>query len=235
MTQIATSGLYVLQSSGQKRYASQANRMQIIQFLANMATLVAACVAVYGIHKWRAEHRGAKQIDLAEETLASFYNAQDALAYVRNIAGFSSETEGVVRGEHESEKDYNARKNAAVVFKRFQDQHEVFSKLHALRYRFMATFGKSAAKPFDELNEIVWDVKRAAMRLGRLWARDYFATEEQANKHQEELQQYESIFWAGFDPDPLLPRINACVSTMESTCRAIIEHGLHFDTQRKGA
>ena len=202
--------------------------MQLIQFLASLATLTAACVAVYGIFKWRAEHRGTKQIDLAEETLELFYRAVDAFANVRNPGSFSHETEDVKQVDNERPEDYEARKRASIVFKRFQQEQETFSRIHALRYRFMAVFGKSAVKPFDEIFAIVWDIKRSAMSLGRLWARQNFATEEQAATHRKELDKHEAIFWSGLPDDPLDARISACIKDIEKQCRQIVEYGVTY-------
>jgi hypothetical protein len=202
--------------------------MHLIEFLAHLATLTAACVAVYGVHAWRTEHRGTKQIDLAEETLALFYQADDAIKYIRNPGSYSSETDDVKQGDSESEREFLARKNASIVFKRFQDHNETFSKIHALRYRFLATFGKDATRPFDELNEINWEIKRSAMRLARLWSRNYLHDPEQIASHRAEIDKYEAVFWTGFDDDPLEPRIAACIKNIEATCRGIIEYGAEY-------
>ena len=202
--------------------------MQLIQFLASLATLIAACVAVYGIFKWRAEHRGAKQIDLAEETLELFYRAVDALASIRNPGSFSHETEGVEQAENERAEDFEARRRASIVFKRFQHEQETFSRIHALRYRFMAVFGKDSIKPFDEIFAIVWEIKRSAMSLGRLWARQRFATEEQEAAHRKEVDKYEAIFWSGLPDDPLEARISDCIKDIERRCRHIVEYGVTY-------
>ena len=49
---------------------------------------------------------------------------------------------------------------------------ELFNKLHARRYQFMARFGPQTSTPFDELRASVNDVLIAARRLAKLWATD---------------------------------------------------------------
>ena len=49
-----------------------------------LATGFAAGVAIYGIRSWRREFRGKRQIELAEDVLALFYEARDAITAIRS-------------------------------------------------------------------------------------------------------------------------------------------------------
>ena len=93
--------------------------METVTFLKEISLLIGIWVAIYGIDSWRREHKGKRQIELAEETLALFYEARDVIAYIRNIVSYGSETENIVRGEGEPEEKYEARKQASIVFKRY--------------------------------------------------------------------------------------------------------------------
>ena len=132
--------------------------METIAILKELSLLIGIWVAIYGIDSWRREHKGKRQMELAEETLALFYEARDVIAYIRNIFSYSSETEGIEKGENESEERFEARKQASVVFKRYNERQELFNKIHAMRYRFMAQIGKEKAKPFEELRKIVNEI-----------------------------------------------------------------------------
>ncbi len=112
--------------------------MEILIGLKELALLVGICVAIYGIDSWRREHTGKRQIELAEETLSLFYEAKDAISHIRHPASYVSETDEVVKGENETKKEYDARKSASVVFVRYNSYQELFSKIHSMRYRFMA-------------------------------------------------------------------------------------------------
>ena len=56
----------------------------LLEYLSQSAIIIASITAIYGINAWRREYRGKKDIDLAEETLALFYKAKDAISAIRN-------------------------------------------------------------------------------------------------------------------------------------------------------
>ena len=41
--------------------------METLQILRDLILIVGTCIAVYGIDSWRREHRGKRQLELAEE------------------------------------------------------------------------------------------------------------------------------------------------------------------------
>ena len=197
--------------------------MDWIGTLRDASVLIGTWVAIYGIDSWRREHRGRRQIELAEETLALFYEAGDAIRHIRHPASYSSETESIEKGEHESKTSYEARKNASVMFKRYNDHQELFNRLHAMRYRFMAQIGKDKAKPFDDLRRIVSEIIVSARMLARLWARENFRIEQQWEQHQRSVEKHEAVFWEGLqEEDPINPRLDKIVDDIEKTCREVI-------------
>ena len=197
--------------------------METIAILKELSLLIGIWVAIYGIDSWRREHKGKRQMELAEETLALFYEARDVIAYIRNIFSYSSETEGIEQGENESEERFEARKQASVVFKRYNERQELFNKIHSMRYRFMAQIGKEKAEPFDELRKIVNEIFVSARMLSQLWSRRHFRTQEQEDKHYESIERHEAIFYEGIEEeDPIIPHINKLVDEIEITCKAII-------------
>lgn len=62
--------------------------------IASVAAFIASVVAIYGINAWRREFRGKRQMELAEEVLALFYQARDVIKYTR--------TPMTIRGEGRS-------------------------------------------------------------------------------------------------------------------------------------
>ena len=185
--------------------------------------LIGIWVAIYGIDSWRREHIGKRRIELAEETLALFYEAVEAIKYMRSPASFASETEHVTKQESEDESDYRARKNASIVFKRYQDNKELISKIRSTRYRFMSQMGIEATKPFDDIHGIVSDIQFSANMLARLWARGRYGHKADDEKQDKLIQKHEAIFWSGFgDQDPIDPRLASAIKDIENTCRGII-------------
>ncbi len=197
--------------------------MEWIQVLRDVSVLIGAWVAIYGINSWRREHAGKRRLELAEDALVLFYEARDTIRYIRSPISSSSETEHVEQGKNETKKDWEARKKASVVFKRHNEYQELFSKLHAMRYRFMARFGKKEAEPFEELRRIRNKLLSSARSLARLWAQDEFGDEQDREAHYTRVREREAVFWDdGGDGDPINPQLDALIGKMEKTCNAVI-------------
>jgi len=197
--------------------------MEILITIKELSLLIGIWVAIYGIDSWRREHTGKRQIELAEETLALFYEARDAIAYIRHPFSRGTESDDIERGESESDKNYTARKRANIVFFRYKEHQELFNKIHSMRYRFMAQIGKDDSVPFDELRNLINQIFISAKVLARLWARDHFRTEDAQEKHWNDIEKYEAIFWDGMsEEDPINGKLNDTIKKIESTCNNVI-------------
>jgi hypothetical protein len=119
------------------------------------AILVASGAAIYGINSWRRELKGKKRYELAEETLALFYKAKDIIHAIRSPFGNVDEGKTRTPAPNENPELKMARDQAYVLWERYLRHEETFNNIQALRYRFLAIFGRDAAKPFDYLNAIV--------------------------------------------------------------------------------
>lgn len=192
-------------------------------FLDVIQTTAVIVGLVYGLNAWRREHHGRRRYELAEEVLAVFYEARDRIASIRNFVGFEDGGAGrkVARSETAEEKD--ARDRANVVYARYSDHRQFFSHLQSLRYRFMALFGRDAAKPFDDLARVMNEIFIAARMLARLWA---LKPSEGAagGKLLDDIRRYEQVIWSeGDEGDLVLTRINKAVADIELTCGPIIQ------------
>ncbi|WP_159817602.1 hypothetical protein [Cyanobium sp. Copco_Reservoir_LC18] len=196
---------------------------QFVKFIEQISILVGIWAAIYGINSWRREHRGKRQIELAEDALALFYEARDAIAGMRHPVSFSGELDAIERGEGEPENVFTARRNASLIFVRYERNSELFNKIHAMRYRFMALIGKEQAKPFEDLRNIENDLFQAARMLARLWPRDHFRTKADRDKHFNQIVEFEEIFWGvGGEEDPIEPRIQSVIDEIEAVCSKVI-------------
>ena len=206
--------------------------METLITIKELSLLVGIWVTIYGIDSWRREHKGKRQIELAEETLALFYEARDAIANIRHPASWGSESDNIERGDRELEKDFDARKKASIVFSRYNEHQELFNKIHAMRYRFMAQIGKKESVPFDDLRNIVNEIFLSAKMLARLWALENFRTEEAQEKNWNDIKKHEAVFWDGMsEDDPINGKLEETINKMESTCKKAISgagtvHGL---------
>lgn len=165
-------------------------------------------------------------MELAEEALVLFLQARDAIGHIRSVVGFTGEGTSRTRRENEDPAISVKLDSAYVLIERYNSHSELFSRVFALRYRFIAQFGAEEAKPFDALDGVLQELLIAARVMARLVAfdDDHFATEEQRERHYAKIEQAERVYYASpLDDDPIRPKVDALVATAESFCRAIIE------------
>lgn len=191
-----------------------------------VATCFAAVVGIWGVRSWRREFRGKRQIELAEDTLALFYEAEKAIIAIRSPLGYGYEGETRKQGKNETPEQKAARDRAFVIFERYKEREQVFNKLLSTRYRFMAQIGKTEAEPFEEIRSIINKIFTAARWLADLWSKDIsHYTPERQEKHFETVRKHEAIFWEDAPVDEIGNRIEKAVSDMEQTCNNIIVKG----------
>jgi hypothetical protein len=196
----------------------------IIELITQLSAIIALWVAIYGIDSWRREHIGKKRADTAEEALALIYEAFDAIEQIRHPFSIRDEHNDIKRGERESIEKWQARKDANVVFVRYNKHQEIFNKLHAMRYRFMAQFGAEKAEPLLEVRKVIIEVLSAANTLSRLWPKSDFRTDKQWDEHLALVQKYETKFWSTLsDEDELANRVKLAVKNMEAIAKSEIE------------
>lgn len=197
--------------------------MDIIPLVRDFSVLLAAWMAIYGIDSWRREFRGKRDIELAEDVLALFYEARDAITSIRSPFGYEGEGNSRKAGPNETPEQKKARDRAFVVFERYEKYSELFSRLHASRYRFMARFGRDFARPFDEIRKALNTIFIAARMLSDLWARgSWFPSPEHEQRHEQQRQRHESVFWQ-MGEDEVTSQVDAAVAEIETICSAVIE------------
>jgi len=198
--------------------------MTLDRALELLVSLLGIWVVLYGIQSWKREHIGKRKIELAEDSLALFYEALDAIKHIRHPASWAGEELELERGGRETDVQFDARKKASVVFYRYNHYQELFGRIHASRYRFMAQFGKDEASPFDNLRNVVNEIVLSARQLSRLWAQEHFSTEAQRRQeHQTRVDRHEAVFWDSLeDDDPINPRLDDIITSIESTCNTVI-------------
>jgi hypothetical protein len=197
--------------------------METISLLRDLSLLIGIWVAIYGIDSWRREHKGKREIELAEDVLALFYEARDAIKYMRFPFSPSGECVDIQKADAESDTEWQARRNASIAFKRYDERKDMFNRIHAMRYRFMAQVGPVEAAPFEDLKKIANEVLVAARMLAQLWPRNYFRTNEQYQQHTKQVEKYQAVLWEGMGgDDPINTRLDSIIETMEKTCRNLI-------------
>ena len=162
-----------------------------IEIVKGVSVLLASLFAIYGIDAWRREFVGKRRMELAEEVLALFYQARDVIAEMRMPFSFVGEGTSRKPGPHESPDTKCAQDSAYVLIERYGRHSELFSRIHALRYRFMAQFDTASSKPFDELNRIINELMMSAQELAELGSIPEWLLKSDVaiDKHQQERKK----------------------------------------------
>ena len=122
-----------------------------------------------------------------------------------------------------SENDRDAAHSfAQLLFDRYNTNQDLFSSIYAMRYRFIARFGKDAGKPFEDFHQAVTDLFLAARRLETLRGRpdNYFKSDKEREDHDHKVDENEDIFWGTGGPDDLYDvKIEKIVQSIDRECR----------------
>ena len=200
--------------------------MDFTNILQSISVIIAAIVVIIGVNAWRREYIGKRNVDLAEEVLALFYEARDVIRSIRNPFGFSGEGSTRNSGPNESPQEKEINDRAHAVFERYGKRQDLFNKLYSMRYRYMARFGKDSAKPFDDLNNIVSEIFSSARMLAYYWRDQGHRTwqnEEEFQRHLREMRKHEAIFWEmAPDEDLIKPKLDAAIADIEAQSLKVI-------------
>lgn len=192
--------------------------MDAANIIESISIIVAAWAVIIGVTAWRREYVGKRKLELAEDVLALFYEARDAMDAIRS--SFASAGEGSTRqaAPDESEEEKQALDAAFVTHERYNRNRELFGRLFSMRYRYMARFGKDPARPFDELRDVVVEVRAAADAVKHYW----LVQTHGQNIHVDDARQFESIIWRSGRNDPITPRVDKLISDIEAQTRKIL-------------
>jgi hypothetical protein len=128
--------------------------------------------------------------------------------------------EGVTRQKWDDETEEETRTLNAyfVAAERLNSKQEFFAQLHARRYRFLAYFGRDAAKPYDDLHKIYAEILVAVRML--------IITHRQRDMGftpQAIPQLKTTIGWGLPENDTIPARLDRIVEAIEKTCQLVIQ------------
>lgn len=195
------------------------------EIISYLAIIAASATAIWGINAWKREFKGKRQIELAEDVLALFYEAEQAIRAIRSPSGKAGEGKTRVPEQNESKEEKKIRDNAYGVWERYNQYKELFGRLYSTRFRFMAVFGPEATEPINDLLGIIHRILGASNKLGHLWRvqagkdRDSKSYE----RHVALVEENRAIIWdSQDDEDPINEQLAATIKRMETTCRKVI-------------
>jgi len=196
--------------------------------VAQAVAVVAACWAIIsGVGAWKREFIGKRKIELAEETLAAFFEIKDAISFIRS--SWSSGTEGSTRkrSEHETKAEAELLDRGYIVFERYESKKEVFVRFNTLKYKFMAVFGTETEEIFKDTNQTLNSIFTSANMLStHYWQRQgrVEMKKDEFQKHLDEMHRHEGIFWDCYnDNDEIRNKLTATQTNLENTTKPCFE------------
>lgn len=193
---------------------------QISESVESIAIIIASCTAILGINAWKREHVGRRRLDLAEKSLALFYEAKEVINATRSSFGQSGDAQLIEQWASEGGAAQGEPAQPPLLALRLsRRQRKLFRQIRVLRFRFEAVFGREAAQPFNDLFAVRRDICDAEYEF--LLMQGNGAACEQNETRTTELL---AIMYGGRDThDPTTIRLNALVEEIDKACRPVIE------------
>lgn len=200
----------------------------IVADIVQTVTVIGTCwTIIAGINAWKREFMGKRRIELAEQALAQFYELDEILRFVRNPFAGPEEGKSRTRGAGETPEQAQLLDQAYVVFERIKAKESELNQFRAIKFRFMATFGKDAGSIFDDTTAVFHSVIISASALGsHYWPRQgrVQMSPEENERHLKEMQRHQEVFWdSGSAEDPTRLRMAAVQTRLEEVVRPSIE------------
>lgn len=192
----------------------------IFDILQSIGIIIASVVAIWGINSWRREAKWKRQYELAEEVLACLYESHQAIRIIRSPLGFSNEGTSREIDENETPQQTQIYNQAYVSRERFERNKASLEKLHSLKYRFIALYGKEYEKYFNTFSQTVHSIFLASDQIARVRLGQYGKKPELTNKILEEssITIYGSV---KFD-DPIENDLQEAIRAIEELCKKVI-------------
>jgi hypothetical protein len=160
-----------------------------------------------------------RRTELAEEVLASFYQAKEIIDAARSPGSLGGEGHTRPREPWENEEDTRLLDAYYRTLERLKDQHEPLAQLRARRYRFMALFGNDAGKPILDL----WRIRDEILFAVRMLIETH--QQREMGSLPATRQKWESIIgWAHTEQDSIATRLKSIIEDIEKICRPVIQN-----------
>jgi hypothetical protein len=190
---------------------------EIQSLLTLIATGAGIYVAIGGLNAWKRELTGKRDLELCQEVVEKFYEAEEKFRQLRSP--FSYSLEGAARAGDASEtpQEKDRRDYLFVPLKRWNDQADFWSSFFARKFRMRALFGDEAVRGYDMVDDCLRTFRAAAStRYESL----YRGPEELDSRTR---RAFEEQLWAGAaKPDKLAERMREAIQEIEKVCIPVL-------------
>ena len=206
--------------------------MELKDFIPVIQAIIIGILALIGIvvtQSWTTKREYAKRrLDLAQEVLALFYEAADAIRFMRSPGMWAGDCSTRQRRENESSELTKSLDAAYTIVERYNARQEVFKQLNVKRHLFKATFRDESHRPFEEIDDVIRRLFIARDILGDFyWPKrsqlpplghnPMLSTDEQVKAFVKGMQEQEVVFSSGIhEPDPIEPVVADAIKRVEA-------------------
>lgn len=197
--------------------------MAILQIVGSIVTV---CLAIVGLHAWHRQLIAKRRFEVAEEALAAFYSAENALKYIRSPFARSSEGKTRPRQSNETPEQLEHRDSLFVPIERVNNASDAFVKVEKAAVLVEIHFGSGATVYLRTLLAARSQVVHAAGMLSR--QRESRAA--MSDSLIKRMTKWEAVIWAmetkagdtDVEPeevDVLTAEIASAKAGIEAACR----------------
>lgn len=191
-------------------------------FLTVIAAGLTAFFAASGLNTWRDEMKSRRRAELAEELMASFYEAEEKLGWIRFPASFGGEARDRPKNAGETEEQTRVLDIYYPAVARMQAETAFFAAFLARKHRARAIFGGKVEGPFLEIRKAHAEIQTAYSAIARFVMAGRFGANLPEVNHAL-WDRCEAALWGEGDGDKIKPRIATAVAEIEKLCRPAIE------------
>lgn len=197
--------------------------------LQTAATIVATgggtYIAFAGLHAWKREMKGRRDIELCQHVIAQFYEAEEKVRELRSAMSYPGvESADRPKRDHESEGEARVRDTHYVPIARWKSQKDFWRDFLSYKFRMRALFGPSASRPFEKVDEAL-----------RTFTASAFTRYESIRGERVELgdpsfrQELDAAIWGHPSAqDKIGPLLHAAIREMEDICIPIVQNDSPF-------
>ncbi|PSH68639.1 hypothetical protein CU102_12845 [Phyllobacterium brassicacearum] len=193
----------------------------MLQTVQDLFTLIATgsgiYIAVAGLNAWRRETTGKRDIELCQNVIERFYEAEHKMNVLRSPMSYSQEGESRAKAENESEEEKNRRDTLFVPLARLNQQSEFWSDFFSYKFRMRALFGADAVAAFDKADEAHRSFRAAAI------VRYQSLFHNPAGLGSESRMNFEKTIWGSSGKtDEIAEQMRSAIRDMEAICVPIV-------------
>lgn len=190
------------------------------EIIKSVGVIVASGVAIWGINSWRREAKWKRKYELAEEVLANFYEAHQAIQIIRSPFGYVHEGSSRPKQDNENKEESQIYNQAYVSRERFERNKTSFEKLQSLKFRFIALYGKEYEQHFDKFTQTVNKIFFASDQIANVRLGQYGDDKNFIAKTNKESQE---ILYSGINKeDKIESELQIAIMSIETKCKEII-------------